>query len=136
MSKPGVAPAADAKARGAAQDFEAVFLNSMFTQMFSGVGEGPFSGGQAAKTWQSFLTDEYAKNFAKAGGVGIADIGLPRTDRAAGGASEMTAVQKTPAPPPVTTLAEGETSFAICSPRWTRWSRPSSRKPRWCAPAS
>ena len=71
--KAGVSPAGAAKARGAAQDFEAVFLNSMFTQMFSGVGEGPFSGGQAAKTWQGFLTDEYAKNFAKAGGVGIGD---------------------------------------------------------------
>jgi Rod binding domain-containing protein len=72
-AKAGVSPAAATKARGAAQDFEAVFLNSMFSQMFSGVGEGPFSGGQAAKTWRSFLTDEYARNFAKAGGVGIAD---------------------------------------------------------------
>ena len=69
----GVSPALAAKARAAAQDFEAVFLNSMFGQMFSGVGEGPFNGGQAAKTWQSFLTDEYAKNFAKTGGIGIAD---------------------------------------------------------------
>ena len=72
-ARPDVPPAVAAKARGAAQDFEAVFLNAMFGQMFSGVGEGPFSGGQAAKTWQGFLTDEYAKNFAKAGGIGIAD---------------------------------------------------------------
>jgi Rod binding domain-containing protein len=69
----GISPAAAAKARSTAQDFEAVFLGSMFGQMFAGTGEGPFSGGQAAKTWRSFLTDEYAKNFAKAGGVGIAD---------------------------------------------------------------
>ena len=69
----GVAPAVAAKARAAAQDFEAVFLNSVFGQMFAGVSEGPFGGGEAAKTWRSFLTDEYAKNFAKAGGVGIAD---------------------------------------------------------------
>jgi len=69
----GVPPAAAAKARATAEDFEAVFLNSMFGQMFSGVGEGPFTGGEAAKTWRSFLTEEYAKNFAKAGGVGIAD---------------------------------------------------------------
>ena len=62
-----------AKARAAAQDFEAVFLNSMFQQMFTGVGEGPFSGGQAPAIWRSFLTDEYSKNFAKAGGIGIAD---------------------------------------------------------------
>ena len=70
---PKVSPAAAAKARNAAQDFEAVFLNAMLSPMFSGVGEGPFSGGQAAKTWQGFLVDEYAKSFAKKGGVGIAD---------------------------------------------------------------
>lgn len=61
-----------AKAKAAGEDFEAVFVNSMFQQMFSGVGEGPFSGGQGAKVWQSFLTDEYAKTFVKAGGIGIA----------------------------------------------------------------
>ena len=69
----GVSPSVAAKARAAAQDFEAVFLNSMFGQMFTHVNEGPFNGGQAASTWRSFLTDEYARNFAKAGGVGIAD---------------------------------------------------------------
>jgi Rod binding domain-containing protein len=69
----GMLPAAAAKARATAQDFEAVFLNSMFSQMFTHVNEGPFNGGQAANTWRSFLTDEYSKNFAKAGGIGIAD---------------------------------------------------------------
>ena len=73
-TSPGMLPPpAAAKARATAQDFEAVFLNSMFSQMFSGVERGPFSGGQAARTWHSFLTNKYAKNFAKAGGIGIAD---------------------------------------------------------------
>jgi peptidoglycan hydrolase FlgJ len=63
-----------AKARAAAVDFEAVFLNSMFNQMFTGIdGEGPFGGKGAAGVWRSFLTEEYAKSFARAGGVGIAD---------------------------------------------------------------
>lgn len=63
-----------AKARGAAQDFEAVFLNSMFQHMFTGIsGEGPFGGSGASGVWRSMLTDEYAKSFAKAGGIGIAD---------------------------------------------------------------
>lgn len=67
-------PASKAKAKAAAQDFEAVFLNSMFQQMFTSVqGEGPFGGSGAAGTWRSLLTDEYAKSFAKAGGLGIAD---------------------------------------------------------------
>jgi Rod binding domain-containing protein len=61
------------KARAAAEDFEAVFLNTMFQQMFASIGNGPFSGGPGASVWRSFLTDEYAKSFVKAGGIGLAD---------------------------------------------------------------
>jgi Rod binding domain-containing protein len=62
------------KALSAAQDFEAVFLNTMFQQMFTGIdGEGPFGGKGSAGLWRSFLTDEYARSFAKAGGIGLAD---------------------------------------------------------------
>ena len=32
----------------------------------------PFGGSGALKVWRSFLTDEYAKQFAKSGGLGIA----------------------------------------------------------------
>lgn len=60
------------KVKNAGEDFETVFLHSMFQQMFTGVGEGPFSGGPGAQIWRSFLTDEYAKSFVKAGGIGIA----------------------------------------------------------------
>jgi Rod binding domain-containing protein len=63
----------NAKARAAAEDFEAVFLNSMFSQMMTKVdGEGPFGGSQATGVWRSFLTSEYSKAFAKAGGIGLA----------------------------------------------------------------
>jgi flagellar protein FlgJ len=62
------------KARAKAVDFEAVFLNSMFNQMFTGIeGDGPFGGGGGAGVWRSFLSEEYSKSFAKAGGIGIAD---------------------------------------------------------------
>jgi len=71
--KPKPAASQADKARAVAQDFEAVFLNSMFQQMFAGIGKGPFSGGPGASIWQSLLTDEYAKSFVKAGGIGIAD---------------------------------------------------------------
>ena len=61
------------KAKSAAGEFESMFLNSMFEQMNTGVdGDGPFGGSGALKVWRSMLTDEYAKNFAKNGGVGIA----------------------------------------------------------------
>jgi flagellar protein FlgJ len=63
-----------ARAKSAAQDFEAVFLGQMFQHMFTGIdGEGPFGGGVGVGIWRSFLTDQYAKSFAKAGGVGLAD---------------------------------------------------------------
>ena len=61
------------KARAAAEDFEAMFLNSMFNEMMTKVdGEGPFGGSQATGVWRSFLTNEYSKAFAKAGGIGLA----------------------------------------------------------------
>ncbi|MGH6767569.1 MAG: flagellar assembly peptidoglycan hydrolase FlgJ [Xanthobacteraceae bacterium] len=76
LGSPGAQSATDpkAKARAAAVDFEAVFLNNMFSQMFTGIdGDGPFGGGGKAGVWRSFLTEEYSKTFAKAGGIGIAD---------------------------------------------------------------
>jgi len=61
------------KAKAASEKFEAMFLNSMFQQMFTGMdGDGPMGGSGALKVWRSFLTDEYAKTFAKNGGIGIA----------------------------------------------------------------
>jgi peptidoglycan hydrolase FlgJ len=61
------------KAKAAAGNFEAMFINSMFQQMFTGIdGDGPFGGKGALKVWRSFLTDQYAKTFAKSGGFGIA----------------------------------------------------------------
>ena len=76
IASPGAKPALDFKAKACASavDFESVFLNSMFNQMFTGIdGEGPFGGGGAVGVWRSFLSEEYAKSFAKAGGIGIAD---------------------------------------------------------------
>ncbi|MGJ4947661.1 flagellar assembly peptidoglycan hydrolase FlgJ [Bradyrhizobium sp. HKCCYLS20291] len=69
-----VSPKAQAKAKATATDFEAMFLNSMFSQMTSGVkGDGPFGNTPGTGVWRSMLTEEYSKNFAKAGGVGIAN---------------------------------------------------------------
>ena len=62
------------KARSDAVAFEGMFLSQMFSQMFTAVdGEGPFGGAGGAGVWRSFLSEEYAKSFAKAGGIGIAD---------------------------------------------------------------
>src|SRR5260370_24588578 len=75
LSAPGAMPAFDlkAQARTKATEFEASFLSSMFGQMFTGIdGEGPFGGAGGAGVWRSFLSDEYATSFAKAGGSGLA----------------------------------------------------------------
>jgi peptidoglycan hydrolase FlgJ len=63
----------NARVWAAAQSFEANFLGAMFENMFTDIdGEGPFGGDQATGIWRSFLTQEYAKTFAKAGGIGLA----------------------------------------------------------------
>jgi Rod binding domain-containing protein len=69
-----VSPEAQKKTRANAQEFEAMFLNSMFSQMTTGIkGEGPFGDTPGTGVWRSMLTDEYSKSFAKAGGVGISN---------------------------------------------------------------
>jgi peptidoglycan hydrolase FlgJ len=69
-----VSPKAQARAKSTAQDFEAMFLNSMFSQMTSGLqGEGPFGNTPGTGIWRSMLTEQYSKSFAKAGGVGISN---------------------------------------------------------------
>src|ERR1700676_1325263 len=76
-----VSPQVQAKAKATAQDFEAVFLNSMFSQMTSGLkGEGPFGNTTGTGVWRSMLTEQYSKSFAKSGGVGISND-VYRTDR-------------------------------------------------------
>jgi len=69
-----VSPEAQKKTRAKAQDFEAMFLNSMFSQMTSGIkGDGPFGDTPGTGVWRSMLTEQYSKSFAKAGGVGLSN---------------------------------------------------------------
>ncbi len=61
-----------AKAEAAAQDFEAFFLSKMMETMFEGIStDGMFGGGEAEKMYRSLLIDEYGKEMAKLGGVGV-----------------------------------------------------------------
>jgi len=60
--------------RAAAEDFEAVFLNTMLQNMFTGLQNGgTWGSGHGADAWQSLLIDEYARNIADSGGIGLAD---------------------------------------------------------------
>jgi Rod binding domain-containing protein len=68
-----VSPQVKAKAKTQAQNFEGMFLNSMFSEMTNGLkGEGPFGNTVGTGIWRSMLTEQYSKSFARAGGVGIA----------------------------------------------------------------
>ena len=79
LSSPSLAAARakntpQARMRAQAQDFESQFINTMFQQMYAGVGgDGPFGNSKGVGPWRSFLTEEYAKSFAQSGGIGIAD---------------------------------------------------------------
>jgi hypothetical protein len=51
-----LSPALKAKAKDAAQNLEAVFLNSMFNSMFTGIdGDGPFGGNGTSGVWRAML---------------------------------------------------------------------------------
>ena len=68
-----LSPQVKAKALTQAQNFEGMFLNSMFSQMTSGLkGEGPFGSTTGTGIWRSMQIEQYSKSFAQAGGVGIA----------------------------------------------------------------
>jgi len=64
----------EAQMRKTAEDFESHFLGQMFEMMSTGIKtDGPFGGGHAEATWRSFLNQEYGKQMAKHGGIGVAD---------------------------------------------------------------
>jgi peptidoglycan hydrolase FlgJ len=62
----------EATAWSNAQNFEQVFLNTMFGQMFSGLGADSPMGGAQNEAWKGMLVDEYAKSVTARGGIGLA----------------------------------------------------------------
>ena len=57
-----------------AQQFESVFISQFMGEMFSGIStDGPFGGGQGEEMFRSLMIDEYGKQIAKQGGIGLAD---------------------------------------------------------------
>lgn len=76
-SAPVTAPGKTANAevaKKAAKEFESVFISQMLGQMFSGIStDGPFGGGQGEQMFRSLMVDEYGKQIASQGGIGLAD---------------------------------------------------------------
>ena len=56
-----------------AREFEAVFLNEMLQNMFTGLDEGGTYGNEeGSDAWKSMLINEYANTMSQSGGIGIA----------------------------------------------------------------
>jgi Rod binding domain-containing protein len=59
----------------AAKDFEASFLSEMMKPMFAGIEvDENFGGGKGEEVFRDFMTQEYGKKMAGAGGIGIATL--------------------------------------------------------------
>ena len=71
---PTLPPQSLDKTKAAAKQFEGVFISEMLSHMFEGTETDPeFGGGQGETMFKSLLTNEYGKQMANAGGIGIAD---------------------------------------------------------------
>jgi flagellar protein FlgJ len=68
------ASADPAKVMKAAQDFEAMAIGQLLQPMFETVdlSGGEFGGGAGEKAWQPMLVQEFAKEMAAHGGIGLA----------------------------------------------------------------
>lgn len=57
-----------------AEEFEAVMLTALLKPIFEGVKTPePYGGGEGEDMWKGLLVEEYAKEMAATGGIGIAD---------------------------------------------------------------
>lgn len=65
---------AGTKADQAAQDFESVFISEMIKPMFETVDvDDTFGGGKGEEVFRGLLVQQFGKNIAKQGGIGLAD---------------------------------------------------------------
>jgi Rod binding domain-containing protein len=67
-------PPDPAKIAKAAQDFEAMAIGQLLQPMFDtlNAGGGAFGGGAGEEAWKPLLVQEYAKQIAAHGGIGLA----------------------------------------------------------------
>jgi len=67
------AAASETEIEDAATEFEAIFLAQMMQPMFEGIKtDGPFGGGHSETIYRSMLIDQFAKDIAAGGGIGVA----------------------------------------------------------------
>jgi len=72
--KAPIAGANAAATKKVAQQFEGVLVSEMLNDMFQGVStDGMFGGGPGEEMFRSLMIDEYGKQIARQGGLGLAD---------------------------------------------------------------
>jgi Rod binding domain-containing protein len=68
------AASSEASTRRVAQQFEGVLISQMLNDMFAGVKtDGMFGGGPGEEMFRSLMIDEYGKQIAMQGGLGLTD---------------------------------------------------------------
>jgi flagellar protein FlgJ len=66
--------AEEKRTRKTAEEFEAFFIGQMMEHMMTGIEpDSMFGGGHGESMWRSMLNQEYGKELAKSGKLGIAD---------------------------------------------------------------
>jgi Rod binding protein len=72
-------PSQVSRLKAQAEEFEAVFLNTLTRQMFSSIktDESVMGGGFGEETWRSMQAEQFANLMAANGGLGIAEQILP-----------------------------------------------------------
>ena len=65
----------DKKMKDVASEFESLFINMLFKNMRQTVPKDQWlDGGMKQEIFTDMLYNEYAKNFSKAGGIGLGDM--------------------------------------------------------------
>ncbi len=73
--RPRSTPRTRRRSRRPREDFEAFFVTHAFEDMFADLSSDPlFGGGEGEDIFKSFLLQEYGKQVAKTGGIGISDM--------------------------------------------------------------
>lgn len=110
------------RAKDAATQFEGFFVGQMMEHMMAGVEVNPeFGGGTGEETWRSMLNQEYGKEIAKSGKLGVADNVMKamlraQEERTSAAAPQALVAANTDATE-VTSVGNAATAAVIAPPR-------------------
>ncbi len=103
--------------RDAAKDFEAFFIGQMMEHMTAGIETNEtFGGGHGEDMWKSMLNQEYGKEIAKSGRLGIGDQllqGMIKMQEARDNEKAALASAAAPAAPENTETAAHDAAVAL-----------------------